>query len=234
MDGRPGAPGPAPNLPNDFDASELSRQFEQLLRTRRLNDLAERDRSSSRPSTPSHSTYDPAAYSRFDPTSPRPPQPIHASPRPSNLQPPSYSTYRSLPIVPSPPQDAASLKFRNLLLTLSVTPTKYENPGLLDEALTCIPTERIYAEADDEHNIMLAQAASMGENEKPEWGYQDCTSPLEAHRASNSIDAAIQPVWLTNAFPDILTSGHCLRLSEGDAANGQTVSVCFVELQAPE
>ena len=160
----------------DFNAGDLSKQFEQLLRTRRLNDLEERARSPRSMSPASFqrraSGHSPAPYSQHSPGTPQ--SSTHLSPRPSQHQPPAYSTYRALPIIPSPPQDAASLKFRNLLLTLSVTPTKYENPGLLDEALTHVPVDRLYAEAEEEHNIMKGIAASMGDNVKPEWGYQDC------------------------------------------------------------
>lgn len=167
--GRPGAP--AGITREDLDASGLSRQFEHLLRTRRLNELEARARS------PRLHSPDPSDRPlRRCPSGPHKSQSASSnlSPRPSVSLPPAYTQYRSLPIVPSPPQDAASLKFRNLLVTLSFTPIKYENPGLLDEALTYIPTQRIYEEADEEHNIMLASAASMGDDVKPEWGYQDC------------------------------------------------------------
>lgn len=143
----------------DFNAADLSKQFEQLLRTRQLNELEAQARAQ-RPSPSSHRSYTPIPQSRI----PQPSQPI----------PPTYTSYGNTPLVPCAPQDAQSLKFRNLLLTLSVTPTKYENPGLLDEALTFVPIDRIYSEAEEEHNIMKGMAASMGDNVKEEWGYQDC------------------------------------------------------------
>lgn len=143
----------------DFNANDLSKQFEQLLSTRRLNELEEQVRG---PRTGTSTPQRNPTQSQFE-TSPYPQRPVRPQP---------LSGYRSTPLVPCAPQDASSLKFRNMLLTLSVTPTKYENPGLLDEALTYVPFDRIYAEAEEEHNVMKGIAASVGRKE--EWGYQDC------------------------------------------------------------
>lgn len=68
-------------------------------------------------------------------------------------------------IVPRPPaeNDSEAQKFRNLLITLSQTPLKYETQGLLDEAFKIIPMARICGAAKAEHQFL-----------RPDWGYQDC------------------------------------------------------------
>ncbi|KAF2251727.1 hypothetical protein BU26DRAFT_422597 [Trematosphaeria pertusa] len=135
-------------------AQEMTERFRQVLSLKRMNDL-----SASRVHAPVSSS--PRERTQIQPTA-----------KPD--APPSYSSLRNIPLVPTPPQDARSRRFRNMLHRLSNIPLRWENPGLLDEALQAVPLEQIYNEAEDESERLRAEAESLGRNKKPAWGYQDC------------------------------------------------------------
>lgn len=62
-------------------------------------------------------------------------------------------------------------KFRNLLITLSSMPIKYENQDQLDQVLQVLPLDRIYKEATIESQLSKKMAKSS--NGETEWGYRD-------------------------------------------------------------
>ncbi|KAK4574299.1 Protein png1 [Recurvomyces mirabilis] len=188
-------PPPQP-LPEGW-AADLTIAFRRKLSTKRMNELSRRPssqrRSSSRlptdfftdsrqpPPLPSRHGYDatpqqPQMPSRQAPAAPfSPPPPPPSQQLPAALpSPPAYNSLKNLPTVPVPPTDTKSLRFRSMLMSLSNTPCKWENPGLLDEALGAIPLQRIYDMAQEESDLFTAEAASLGPNIKPAWGYQDC------------------------------------------------------------
>ncbi|KAK5135105.1 hypothetical protein LTR08_005630 [Meristemomyces frigidus] len=181
-----------PTLPENW-AKDLTHQFRRTLSTKRMNELSSsrpgsQRRSSSRiptdyfvescqpPPLPPRHGYDASTQTPPLPTRAAPPVPDAQQLLPQLPQPPppAYSSLRNIPTLPTAPTDDRSLRFRNMLLSLSNTPCKWENPGLLDEALGAIPLQRIYDAAQEELDLFVAEAASMGSNIKPAWGYQDC------------------------------------------------------------
>jgi hypothetical protein len=161
----------------DVSAQGLGRQFWQYLRTGSISrkyfpaeSAATRRTENGSPSTEDDKPS--SGMSKLSLPHSTPPHPPALVP-PVKEELPHYWVLGKLPLVPERPNDAKSLRFRDLLLTLSAVPIKYENPGLLDEALSVVPVERIYKEAEEEHHVFQAKSKSLGEATKPEWGHQD-------------------------------------------------------------
>lgn len=141
-------PSSAPILIDESQkwAAELTERFRAVLSTRRMGELTD-NRLKDKQSLPSYTKYD------YD-------------------TPPSYTTLRNIPLVPIAPSDERSLRFRNLLYGLLIVPLRYENPGLLDEALKVVPLQQIWREAEEESRGFQAKARTLGK--KSAWAYQDC------------------------------------------------------------
>ena len=174
-----GVPPSSSSLPPHWE-KDLADQFRQKLSTQRMNELSRR--SSSRNSTPG-SQYE--HHATRHPSVRLPPRHGSANPQlqhatntlddfPLGTPPKTYSSLRNIPLIPAPPSDTQSQRFRNQLHMLSETPCKWENPGLLDEAMKLIPLDRIYTEATEEAAMLQATAESIGK--KPAWAYADCVS----------------------------------------------------------
>ncbi|KAL5113899.1 Protein png1 [Pleosporales sp. CAS-2024a] len=179
---------PAAHMDTDRMAAELTERFRSVLSTKRLNEIT--SRSQSRSASPA-----PRDYGT--------PQP------PASAAPPTYSSIRNIPLMPEAPRDARSLRFRNMLHSLSALPTRWENPGLLDEALRVVPLEHIYSEAEEESQILQAEAESLGAGKKAAWGYQDCV-----------VRALLR--WFKRSFFQWVNNPPCSRCSSPTVAFGIT------------
>ncbi|KAF1963721.1 protein png1 [Byssothecium circinans] len=157
----------------DSAAGELTMRFREVLSTKRMETLSQRPgiRHVAR-TVKAHSTtiQVDGLNSNVSPSGPQ------SRPSDSNLDGmhtlPSYSAVRNLPLIPIPPQDGKSIRFRAMMHSLANLPMRWENLGLLDEALQVVPLEQIYDEAEEESLVLQGKAESLGL--KAAWGYQDC------------------------------------------------------------
>lgn len=185
----------APDIDINEIARNLTEQFQQTLSTNRLN----------------------ALNSRRLPPPDRPQTPAQS---PSPRAPPSYSSLRNLPVVPEPPTDTKSMRFKNMLRTLSEMPIRWENPGLLDEALQVVPLERIYADAEERSQIYQVQAESLGSGQKATWGYQDCV--IRALMDWFNGNKSTQSPFFTTPFFTWVNNPPCQRCQSPTVAVGVT------------
>lgn len=183
-------------IDTDRLAAEMTEQFRQVLSTKRMNELAARS-ARSRSSSPA-----PQAFLQAQ----------QAATPSRDGPPPAYSTLRNIPMEPRPPQDPRALRFRTMLHSLSNMPMRWENPGLLDEALRFVPLEQIYNEAEEESQIFKVEAESLGTGKKAAWGYQDCV-----------IRALMR--WFKRSFFQWVNNPQCSRCYHPTVAVGMAVPV---------
>lgn len=162
-------------LPQGWE-KDITDRFRMTLSTKRMKSLT--SRTSSLRSQSSFADLDPSRPRRLPPTH-LPSRhgsgalPYSDSPDDFSLGAlPSHSSLRNLPLIPTAPDDSKSRQFSSQLHMHAQGPLKWENPGLLDEAMKQIPLDRIYSEADEESQTFQATAASLGK--KPAWAWQDC------------------------------------------------------------
>lgn len=153
-------------------AKDMTRKFRHVLSTKRMNALTQQTTQispfiSQTGATRGTSHRSPRPSSQHQTSAVEPYTPASATEH-------SASALRNIPLIPTPPTDRTSLRFRSLLHSLSNTPCGWENPGLLDDALRVIPLEKIYDEAQVESDLYDTEAAALPAGTKPAWGYQDC------------------------------------------------------------
>ena len=180
---------------DDIWAKDMTDRFRQMLSTKRINELSNRS-SQSRSTSPAPRDFASSRHTTHN-----------QSHNAQAVPPPSYSSLRNIPLVPTPPVDPRSVRFKNMLHSLSNMPVKWENPGLLDEALKVVPLETIYAEAQEDFEILQAEAESLGAGKKPAWGYQDCI-----------IRALLR--WFKKSFFSWVNTPHCSQCFSQTVAVG--------------
>ncbi|KAF2402978.1 hypothetical protein EJ06DRAFT_536477 [Trichodelitschia bisporula] len=162
-------------------ASTLTKQYRRMLSTKRMNELAQRG---------SNKRHMAAMDSQSGP-------------------PPSYAaSIRNLPMIPTPPKDRRSLHFRSVLHGCTAVPSEWENPGLLDQALNVVPMRRLHEEAEDQMQLLLAEAQSLGHGRAPDWDYQDCLL-----RALSK--------WFKEEFFQWVNNPHCTACGGGTVPVGK-------------
>ena len=175
------ASAPATSLRPGWER-DLTERYRELLSTKRMNQLSSR-----RTTSLGRSASNPSQTSAFEAQHPQQLPLRHGSGgHPARSATPlddfplgapsqsSVPSLRNIPIMATAPSRQSHHRFRNELHMLSETPCKWENPGLLDEAMRTLPLERLYRLAEDEAEYFKAAAASLTPPKKPSWAFQDC------------------------------------------------------------